>query len=81
MPLLKSCLGAANGLLLKPNLDRQFDRGLVSFDENFRITFSPILKDGFAQMLNVDRHMRLKSSKHTDMLPFLEWHRRNVLQY
>lgn len=73
-------LGPANGLLLTPNLDKLFDRGLVSFDDNFRITFSPHLKVGFAQMLNVDVHMRLKSSKHTDMRPFLAWHRKNVLR-
>lgn len=48
-------LGAANGLLWTPNLDRLFDRGLVSFDDNFRITYSPLLKDGFAYMLNVGR--------------------------
>jgi hypothetical protein len=73
-------LGAANGLLLTPNLDRLFDRGLVSFDDNFRIAYSPLLKDGFAHMLNVDRNMRLKSSKHTDMRPFLDWHRQFVFR-
>lgn len=73
-------LGAANGLLLTPNLDRSFDRGRVSFDANFRITYSPLLKDSFANMLNVDRNMRLKSSKHTDMHPFLDWHRQFVLR-
>jgi hypothetical protein len=73
-------LGAANGLLLTPNLDRLFDRGLVSFDDNFRIIYSPLLKDGFAHQLNVDRNMRIKSSKHSDMRPFLDWHRKFVLQ-
>lgn len=73
-------LGAANGLLLTPNLDKLFDRGLISFDDNFRIIFSRGLKDGFAQMLNVDKHMRLKSSKYTDMRPFLEWHRQHVFR-
>lgn len=73
-------LGAANGLLLTPNLDKLFDRGLISFGDNFRIIYSPHLKDGFAHMLNVDRNMRLKSSKHVDMLPFLGWHRQFVFR-
>ncbi|MBI1891254.1 MAG: HNH endonuclease [Burkholderiales bacterium] len=73
-------VGVENGLLLIPNLDKLFDKGLISFDDNFRILFSPKLKDGFAQMLNVDRHMRLKSNAHEDIRPFLEWHRQNVFQ-
>lgn len=72
-------LGAANGVLLTPNLDKLFDKGLISFDGDFRIIFSSHLKDGFARMLYVDKQMRLRKN-HADMLPFLEWHRRHILR-
>lgn len=71
-------LGAANGLLLTPNLDKLFDRGLITFDERFRIRLSPKLKSGVAIELKVDGNMRLKSMADKDMLPFLEWHGQNI---
>lgn len=71
-------LGAANGLLLVPNLDKLFDRGLVSFDSQFRIRISPALKPGTAMQLNVDRNLRLRSEAQPDILPFLAWHGEHV---
>lgn len=71
-------LGAANGLLLTPNLDKLFDCGLITFDDRFRICLSPKLKQGVAIQLNVDANMRLKSMADKDMLPFLEWHEKNI---
>lgn len=62
-------LGAANGLLLVPNLDKLFDRGLISFDDNLRIIFSPLLKDGAASQLNVNKNMRIRRNSFEDMLP------------
>lgn len=73
-------LGPANGLLLVPNLDKLFDKGLISFDDSLRIVYSPTLKDGFAQMLNVNRNMRIRLNSHTDMLPYLAWHREHILR-
>jgi hypothetical protein len=70
-------LGAANGLLLTPNLDKLFDRGLISFDENFRIMFSRQLPSGFAQMLNVNKQMKIRDG-HTDMAPYLSFHRQYI---
>ena len=71
-------LGAANGLLLTPNLDKLFDCGLITFDDRFRILLSPNLKPGVAIQLNVDANMRLKSMADKDTLPFLEWHAKNI---
>lgn len=73
-------LDAANGLLLTPNLDKLFDRGLVSFDDDFRIMLSSELKAGMARALNVDKHMRLASHEFNDIRPFLSWHRENVFR-
>lgn len=70
----------ANGLLLVPNLDRLFDRGLISFDDNFRIQISSLLKIGTLSQLNVTPHLRLTSSEHGDVRPFLQWHRDNIFR-
>ncbi|MFM0006218.1 HNH endonuclease [Paraburkholderia dipogonis] len=69
-----------NGLLLVPNLDRLFDRGLITFDDSFRIQISPLLKSGTLSQLNVTPHMRLTTSEHIDMRPFLQWHRDNMFR-
>ena len=74
-------LGAANGLLLTPNLDRLFDRGLITFDQKFRIRVCPRLKAGTLSQLNVNGNLRLRSeAARQDMLPFLRWHEENVYQ-
>lgn len=73
-------VSAANGLLLIPNLDALFDSGYISFDERFRIMISPQLKDGFLVMLNVNRHMRLRSAAAEDNQTFLDWHRARVFK-
>ena len=57
-----------------PNLDKLFDRGLIAFDERFRILLSSKLKAGVSIELNVNRNLRLRSKAGKDMLPFLEWH-------
>lgn len=74
-------LGAANGLLLTPNLDRLFDRGLITFDQKFRIRVCPRLKAGTLSQLNVNSNLRLRSeAARQDMLPFLQWHEDRIYQ-
>lgn len=73
-------LGAANGLLLTPNLDKLFDRGLITFDDRFRIRISPALRPGDALHLNVHQNLRLTSKADKDLLPFLEYHTQNIFQ-
>ncbi|WP_153134697.1 HNH endonuclease [Paraburkholderia agricolaris] len=76
----KDRINVANGLLLTPNLDRLFDSGLITFDQKFRIKISTKLKDGILNQLNVTRDLRLKSTEHSDILPFLAWHEINVFR-
>ncbi|WP_059410847.1 HNH endonuclease [Cupriavidus basilensis] len=52
-------LDVANDLLLILNLDRMFDLGLISFDENFRRLLSSSLRPGDMLHLNVTPHMKL----------------------
>ncbi|MCP3024709.1 HNH endonuclease [Cupriavidus basilensis] len=73
-------LDVANGLLLIPNLDRLFDLGLISFDDNFRILLSSSLRPGDLSQLNVTPYMRLTSREHSDVRPYLAWHRKRIFQ-
>lgn len=68
-------LNVANGLLLTPNLDRLFDRGLISFDDSFKILISPTLSKATEIALNIHPNMQLRSKKHLDLLPYLARHR------
>ncbi|MFS2135773.1 HNH endonuclease [Duganella sp. Dugasp56] len=69
-------VGVANGLLLTPNLDSLFDEGLITFEDNFQIKISPLLRQGFQLDLKIDHNMRILQ-RHEDIRPFLEWHRKN----
>ncbi|AQG97605.1 hypothetical protein A9R05_01200 [Burkholderia sp. KK1] len=73
-------VNVANGLLLTPNFDRLFDRGLITFDQSFRIRISAALKDGILYQLNVPRDSKLTSKSHSDILPFLAWHETNIFR-
>jgi hypothetical protein len=49
-----------NGLLLTPNLDRLFDRGLISFDERGKILIAHRLDDSTRTYFGINPQMRLR---------------------
>jgi putative restriction endonuclease len=66
-----------NGLLLLPQYDQLFDKGLISFDENGEILRSPAL-DGIEPVklgIDVNDRLRALSKRH---LRFLDHHRAEV---
>lgn len=71
-------LSPANGLLLTPNLDKAFDRGLISFDESFKVMLSPKLNWGNADSLKIDKNVQLRVRTFDDMKPFMKWHREEL---
>jgi putative restriction endonuclease len=63
-----------NGLLLLPNLDRAFDRGLVTFDEDGALLVSPLLSE--PKTLGVTSGMKVAlQPKHQ---PYMKFHRTSV---
>mgnify|MGYP001045276294 CR=1 FL=1 len=69
-------LDTYNGFLLTPNLDKVFDLGLISFDNNGKIIISEFL-DNY-QPLGINGNMKIKiADKHKE---YLEFHRLNVLK-
>jgi len=73
-------LSPDNGLLLTPNLDKLFDRGLITFSENvpYNMILSRKLGVTTRQALNVQPNTRLGRRVAEGMTPFLEYHRMNV---
>lgn len=71
-------LNPFNGILLSPNLDSLFDSGLISFGDDGCIVLSDQLDHDDASRLGVSPDMRLPrvDPRH---LPFLKYHRANVL--
>ena len=72
-------LDSNNGLLLTPNLDRAFDRGLISFSSNGKILISRRLSGPVSKVLGVN------SSTHIGVLnlaqqKYLKFHREKVFK-
>lgn len=66
-----------NGLLLLPNLDIAFDKGLISFEDGGSILICSKLGKEVLLQLGINHTMRLRSfeTKHTN---YLRFHRENV---
>lgn len=63
-----------NGLLLTPNLDRAFDRGLISFSSKGSLLVSPLLPE--PEALGICTGMRV--SLKTPHQPYMDHHRAHV---
>ncbi len=72
-------LSPDNGLLLSPTLDKLFDRGLISFDENNRYTILISKKLGAFQASEMHlQNQKIHSHSHEGMRPYMKYHRENV---
>ncbi|WNC67532.1 HNH endonuclease [Thalassotalea nanhaiensis] len=66
-----------NGLLLAPNLDRLFDRGLITFNNNGLIKISKLLSIQEIEALQITDKLSLRFIKE-EHKPYLEYHRNNI---
>ncbi|NVP03207.1 HNH endonuclease [Photobacterium damselae subsp. damselae] len=72
----KERLDPFNGILLIANMDKAFDSGLISFDDNGAILISHVFDD--IQSAGVSNEVRIKvTDKHK---PYLAYHRKNVFK-
>lgn len=71
-------LDVNNGLLLTPNLDKLFDRGLVSFADNGDLLVSPSLSRADAVSLGLRPDMRLREVP-PPIIRFLSQHRQGAV--
>lgn len=70
-------LNPFNGLLLTPNLDKAFDQGFITFENNGRVLISPRLNESTRLALGITDQLKLRSidAKH---YPYFQWHRSHV---
>ena len=72
-------LDGANGLALAPHVDRLFDRGLISFEDDGRILLSPQLDMTDLERLGLKEACdRACDPFHQSHAPFLHYHRESV---
>jgi putative restriction endonuclease len=72
-------LSVFNGLLLAPNLDAAFDRGLITFAESGSIIVSPQLGDVDRRLLGLDVTLHAQRLEKAHQ-PFLRFHRERVFK-
>jgi len=65
-----------NGFLLIPNLDKLFDKGYISFDDEGKIMISNELND--FEQLGVNKNMKIELKN--DHKKYLKFHRDNIFQ-
>ncbi|WP_256389531.1 HNH endonuclease [Vibrio vulnificus] len=72
----KERLDPFNGILLIANMDKAFDSGLISFDDDGAILISHVFDD--FQSAGISNEVRIKvTDKHK---PYLAYHRKNVFK-
>jgi hypothetical protein len=72
----KERLDLFNGLLLLPTLDKLFDRGYVSFDDNGKILIAEALKD--FGLLGITKDMNISIKK--EHKKYLSYHRNEIFK-
>ncbi|HMR17674.1 MAG TPA: HNH endonuclease signature motif containing protein [Sphingobacterium sp.] len=65
-----------NGLLLLPNYDKLFDRGVISFDKDGSIMISKLFAD--KDIFGIDDKMRIKLKAGNKK--YMEYHRKNIFK-
>ena len=69
-------LDVNNGLLLIPNLDVLFDKGLISFEDSGEMLISPVLTEDVIRTLGCGTSIRVKLR--AGNIPYISWHRENL---
>jgi len=72
----KERLDVYNGLLLTPNLDKLFDKGYISFDDNGKILISKSLKN--YQVLGINTDMKINITE--EHKKYLTFHREQIFK-
>lgn len=75
----KEAIDQMNGLLLLPNLDKAFDKGLISFEDSGKIILSSQLDENTARALGIAAVMKISKLLNYHK-PYLEYHRTSVFK-
>ncbi|MFS6936913.1 HNH endonuclease [Neisseria animaloris] len=75
---------SANGLLLCAHIDKLFDQGFITFDNEGKIIKSKLLPRGFLQQIGINENAKLlfrnltKMDKKAEILNYMEYHRYKI---
>jgi putative restriction endonuclease len=72
----KEKLDGCNGLLLSPHVDRLFDKGLISFENNGTVLVSPELDQAILAHWSIDKTKNVGAFK-PEQSVYLNYHRKN----
>lgn len=75
----KEAIDVYNGLLLTPNIDKLFDKGMISFSENGEIMISSKLNDKDLESLGVNVNMKL-SKIEDEHSKYFDYHRKKIFK-
>ncbi len=73
----KEKIDVYNGFLLKPNIDKLFDNGYISFDDDGYIKISKLLDENDQKNMGISTDMKIYRLC-LEHKPYLEYHRSNV---
>lgn len=68
----------ANGLLLSPHIDKLFDKGLITFNDNKKIITSPLLNDDVLRLWKIDSNKSFQLTKRQQL--YMEYHQNQVFK-
>jgi len=77
---LKESTDKYNGLLLIPSLDKAFDLGLISFDDDGRINISPLFVKEDYEKVGIQTKMKLQKTLNIRQKQYLKYHREHIFQ-
>lgn len=79
---LDNRLNPANGICLSSLLDKAFDQGFISLDNNFKVIISPKVHEDheLLNLLKIYEGKKLILGKIRPEKSFLEWHRENIFR-
>jgi len=72
-----------NAICLSSLLDKAFDRGFISFDDNYKLIISNTVKSDDALNMELNKYKGNKLIGKKSILPdkhFLDWHRNNIFK-
>ena len=72
-------LDGNNGLLLSPHVDKLFDNGYISFENDGRMIVSPALNIDTLRLWNIDEHSNV-GDFNDEQRYYLQYHRDNILK-
>ncbi|MDG4952777.1 HNH endonuclease signature motif containing protein [Actinobacillus equuli] len=68
-----------NGLLLAPHIDKLFDNGYISFEDDGQLIVSPHLSEQILFEWNIKRELNVGKFKSQQKL-YLDYHRKNIFK-